>query len=124
MALCCDVAIEKSVEHRERFTVVRLSGAPSLGQFLSLLHVIAVDSRSWPNRSVLVDLRGIASLRATTDHFVIGQEVARQLGHIDRLASLVSTERITRVSEKAAQEQGANLVIFTEEDAAVGWLLE
>jgi hypothetical protein len=41
---------------------------------------------------------------------------------MDKIASLVPTERVTRVGERAAQRDGANVRVFDDEPAAVAWL--
>jgi len=40
------------------------------------------------------------------------------------VASLVPEDKITRVSEAAAQQQGLQLKVFTQLTSAVNWLLE
>lgn len=112
------------VEHKGPYSVVRVEGEPSLGQFLSFIHLIGVETTGWPTRRVLFDLRGIRTLTTFTEHFAIGEEVARQLGHLHRIASLVAADRITRASEKTARRSGINLTVFTDEGAAVAWLTE
>ena len=112
-----------SVEHREKYAVVRVAGNPSLGEFLSFLHQLGADSAAWPIKRVLVDLRGVRSLTTFTEHYAVGEEAARQLQHLHRVASVVPADRITRASEKTAQRSGLNLVVFTDEASAIAWLL-
>src|SRR5215212_2065039 len=100
------MSLSFDVEHREAYSVVRMKGEPSLGQFLSLIQLLGVETSSWPTRRVLFDLRGIRTLTSFTDHYAIGEEVARQLPHLHRLASVVDTDMITRASEKTARRSG------------------
>lgn len=116
------MSLDFKVEHREGYSVVRVDGEPSLGQFLSFLHVIGVETAAWPVRRVLFDLRGVRTLTTFTEHYAVGEEVARQLAHLTRIASVVPPDRITRASEKTAQQAGVNLTVFTEEGEAVRWL--
>ena len=111
------------VEHRDGYSVVRMRGQPSLGQFLSFLQLIGVETSGWTVRRVLFDLRGIRNLTSFTDHYAIGEEVARQLKHLHRIASVVDPDRITRASEKTARRSGVNLMVFTSEEEALAWLL-
>ena len=111
------------VEHRERHSVVRLRGEPSLGQFLSFVQLMGVETSGWTVRRVLFDLRGIRNFTSFTEHYAIGEEVARQLKHLHRIASVVDPDRITRASEKTARRSGVNLVVFTSEAEALAWLL-
>lgn len=116
------MSLNFQVEQRGRYAVVRLDGAPSLGQFLSFLQLMGVETAGWPAKRVLFDLRGITTLTTFLEHFAIGEEVARQLRHLGRIASLVPPDRITRASEKTARQAGVNLVVFTDEADAIEWL--
>lgn len=116
------MSLQFDVEHREGYSLVRVQGEPSLGQFLSFLHLIAVETAAWKARHVLFDLRGVQTLTTFTEHYAIGQEAARQLRHLQRVASLVEPHRITRASEKTAQLAGMNLMVFTDEEAAIAWV--
>ena len=104
-----------------RITVV---GAPTIGQLISLTELLAVDSRSWAQPLLLLDLRQVETRFAFTDQFRLGEAGARNLGHLRKLASVVPPDRITHVSEKAANHGGANVRVFTDEAEAVAWLQE
>ena len=116
------MSLSFDVEHREGYSVVRMKGEPSLGQFLSLIQIIGVETSAWTARRVLFDLRGIRTLTSFTDHYAIGEETARQLRHLHRIASVVDVDMITRASEKTARRSGINLTVFTDEAEAVSWL--
>jgi len=116
------MSLRFDVEHRKGYAVVRVEGEPSLGQFLSFLQLMHVETSGWQTKRALFDLRAVQTLTTFTDHYAIGEEAARQLSHLQRVASLVEPQRLTRASEKTAQRSGMNLVIFTDEAEAVAWL--
>lgn len=116
------MSLEIKVEHREGYSVVRVDGEPTLGQFLSFLQLIGVETSGWAAKRVMFDLRGVRTLTTFTEHFAVGEEVARQLKHLHRIASVVPADRITRASEKTARQSGVNLMVFTDEAEAVAWL--
>lgn len=118
------MSLSFQVEHRKEYSVVRVEGEPTLGQFLSFLQVMGVETSGWPTRRVLFDLRGIRTLTTFTEHFAVGEETARQLHHLHRIASVVPADRITRASEKTARRSGINLTVFTDEAQAIAWLQE
>lgn len=120
MLLCMSLSFK--VEHRKGYSVVRVDGEPSLGQFLSFLHLIGVETSGWPAKRVLFDLRGVRTLTTFTEHYAVGEEIARQLKHLHRIASVVPPDRITRASEKTARQSGINITVFTEEGEALAWL--
>jgi hypothetical protein len=47
----------------------------------------------------------------------------RYLAHLEKVASLVAPEKITRVSEAAAQAKGLQLRVFTQLSDAIDWLV-
>jgi hypothetical protein len=116
------MSLDFKVEHRDGYSVVRVEGEPTLGQFLSVLQIIGVETSSWTVKRILFDLRGVRTLTTFTEHFAVGEEAARQLRHLHRIASVVPADRITRASEKTARQAGVNLMVFTEEAEAIAWL--
>lgn len=116
------MSLEFTVEQRAGYTVVRVDGEPTLDEFLGFVQRIGVQSQGWPAERALFDLRGERTLRAFTEHYAVGEAVARELRHLKRLASVVPPDRITRASEKTAQRAGVNLRVFTDEQEAMAWL--
>ena len=101
----------------------QINGSPSLEEFLALLRQIGGDSAGWSRKLVLLDLQAVGKVYTFTEQFALGVEVANCMTHLQKLASVVPPDRITRVSEKAAIHSGANVRVFTSEAAAMQWLL-
>jgi hypothetical protein len=116
------MSVRFDVEHRPAYSVVRVHGEPSLGEFLALLQTVGAQSAGWPTKRALFDLRGVRTLTTFTEHYAVGEEVTRQLAHLQRIASVVPADRLTRASEKTARRSGINLTVFTEEGPAIAWL--
>ena len=115
-----DVAIERE----KTYTRVTVSGAPEIGQLLAMIHLLGVESETWQDDRVLVDLRAVATVFSRYEQFRIGEEAAASLSHMEKIASVVPPERITRVSEKTARRMGANVCVFDDLDCALQWLRE
>ena len=113
-----DVVIERGPSYVQ----VTISGQPELGELLSMIHLLGVESETWPEDKVLVDLRQVVTPFTEPEQFRIGLEAAASMSHLDRIASLVPPERVTRVSEKAARRNGVNVRVFGDEHAAIAWL--
>jgi hypothetical protein len=109
-------------EHHAGYSAVRLSGAPSLGQFFSCVELLSVESASREHRRLLMDLRGITTLHSLTEQSAIGDEAARRLGHLKKIASVVPEDGVARSSGRPASKQGLHLLVFTSEEEAVRWL--
>lgn len=109
---------------KARYMRVKVSGRPTFDELLSLIHLIGVDSETWTRQVALVDLRGVQTHFTVPEQFRIGIEAAASLSHMEKIASLVPPERVTRVSEKAARRNGTNVRVFADEREAVDWLHE
>ena len=118
------MSFDLAIHGEPRFIRVVVTGRPSIGQLLSLIHLMGVESETWEQDRVLVDLRSVESAFTREDQFRMGEEVAVSLSHMSRIASVVPTEKITRLSEKAARRNGANVCVFDDEDDALAWLLQ
>ena len=118
------MSLEYTVEHREGCAVIRANGEPTLGEFIAFLQVVGAESMRWRSDRVLFDLRGVRTLTSFTEHYAVGQEVGRQMGHFRRLASVVPADRITRASEKTARQAGVNMTVFIDEGEAMAWLAQ
>ena len=101
---------------------VVLSGSPSVGHILSLLHVLGVESETWPHPRFVFDVLGVATPLAIQDEFEIGLQMSASFRHLERVAILVRPERVTRVSERAAMRNGAEVRVFDLESAALAWM--
>ena len=117
------LTFDLAIRREARFIRVAITGLPSIGQLLSLIHLLGVESETWEQDRVLVDLRSVQTVFSREEQFRIGEEAALSLSHMERIASVVPTDRITRVSQKAARRNGVNVCVFDEEEAAVAWLL-
>lgn len=113
-----DVAIDREAHHIR----VTVTGSPAIGELLSLIHLVGVESEAWDEDRALMDLRGVETAFTELEQFRIGEEAAASLSHMVRIASVVPTGRITRISERAARRNGANVCVFDDEAAALAWL--
>ena len=113
-----DVAIDR----RRTYVRVTITGQPEIGELLALIHLLGVESETWNDDRVLVDLRRVLTPFSRYEQFRIGEEAAASLSHMEKIASLVPRDRITHVSEKTARRMGANVCVFDNEQCAVDWL--
>ena len=73
-------------------------------------------------RRLLVNLLDVVGTFGPEEQQIIGLLAYKYLSHLEKLASLVPPEKLTRVSEAAARARGMELRVFTELAAAVDWL--
>jgi hypothetical protein len=118
------MTFDVAIDQKDSFIRVTLSGEPSIGQVLSMIHLLGVESETWEKHKVLVDLRAVTTPFTREEQFRFGEEAAASLSHMDRIASIVPGERITRISERAARRNGVNVCVFDDEKAGIAWLRE
>jgi hypothetical protein len=112
------------IQRLPEFTSVMITGPASMNDYETLITSVGEESRRLGDKRMLVDQLGIEGTLRFTDHFQIGELVARHLRHLEKMASVVPGEKITHTSEKVALQQGMQLRVFTTITEAVRWLAE
>lgn len=112
------------ITQEQSYARLMVIGQPTFDELISLFHVVGVQSEEWPHDLLLLDLRGVASRYPQEEEYRVGQEIVTSLGHVRRIASVVPTDRITRLSERAARGSWLKLRVFDDEGEAVGWLVD
>jgi hypothetical protein len=101
---------------------VRVRGSPTLQDLLSLVDEVAAVTRERGIGRVLFDLTFVEESPDEEGQAALGAHAARQLAHLERIASVVPPDKRTGRSERAARDAGADLSVFTDEREAVAWL--
>jgi len=104
-----------------RFTPV---GPASIESFVELVDTVEAETVFWSDRNALFDLRGVQGELSAKEQVFLGELVGHNLAHLDRLASVVPAQRITRRSEGAARQMGVQLRVFADEREATEWLIQ
>ena len=112
------------VQRLPEFTSAKVSGPATLADFVAFIAEFGAETHRHGDKRVLVDLLEVQNEFKFTDHFQIGEAAARELKHLERLASVVPAGQITRTSEKVAVKQGLQLRVFTSMSEAIRWLQE
>lgn len=116
------MALTTQVTRLPGYVRVQVAGPASIREFVELIATIGQETVYWSDRRVVVDLRQIDGELTPTEQIFIGELVAQDLAHIERMASIVPPVRLTRNSERAAQELGSQLRVFDDEDEALAWI--
>jgi len=101
---------------------VKVSGPATLADFVAFIAEFGAESHRHGDKRALVDLLDVENHFKFTDHFQIGEAAAKELKHLERLASVVPANQITHTSEKVAVKQGLQLRVFTSMSEAIRWL--
>jgi hypothetical protein len=118
------MSFEIAVDQLRTHVRVTISGSPSLEAFLSMLHLIGIESEEWKARAVMFDLRGVRTKFKPAEHVEIGVQVAASMHHVERVAALVRPHRYTQAGERVARRDGLDVRMFVNVDEAVAWLNE
>jgi hypothetical protein len=104
-----------------RFDVM---GETSLERFVDLISAMAAELAQHGDVRVLVDLRGVIGRLSTAEQILIGQLIAGRIPRLFKLASLVPLGEISGNSERAANNKGLVLKVFSVEASAIAWLAD
>lgn len=108
--------------HGPSFSVVEVTALAFVEIAVPALHEIAERTRFHGDKRLLVNLMDVVGTFGPEQQRDIGMLAHRYLSHLEKVASLVPPDKITRVSEAAAQSQGLQLRVFTQLTDAIGWL--
>jgi len=104
---------------------VRVDGAPALNEFFSFVSWLAVETEGWSVRRLLLDLRGVPSLRDPQELCVADSAVGMALRHVGRIAAVVPGQAAADAGACGCGDphHGATRCLFTRERDALDWLL-
>jgi len=108
--------------HGPSFAVVEVTSLAFIENAEPAVREIAERTRENQDRRLLINLIDVVGTFGPEQHHEIGLLAYRYLSHLEKVASLVAPDKITRVSEAAAQAQGLQLRVFTEISDAIEWL--
>jgi SpoIIAA-like len=117
------MAFTVSIARFPQFVQLAVSGPTSVSDFIELITTLEQETMDGPDRRALVDLRSVVGRLTTAEHIFLGELIAQNLRHLDRIAAVVLSEEIPRNSETAAQQLGVFFRIFTAREKAVAWLM-
>ena len=110
-------------KHGSAMSVVEVTGLAFAEQAQQVVEAIQARTMENADRRLLIDLTDVVGTLGPAEHQALGVLAARYLTHLERVASLVPEDKITRVSEAAAQKRGLQLKVFTQLTSAVDWLV-
>jgi hypothetical protein len=108
--------------HGPTYSVAEVTALAFVEDAEPLLRELAEQTRQHRDRRLLINLIDVVGTFGHDEQQAIGLLAYRYLSHLERVASLVPEEKITRVSESAARARGMELRVFTVFTKAVGWL--
>ena len=109
--------------HGPVYAVAEISALAFLESAEPLLRSIAEQTRRRGDRRLLINLMDVVGTFGPQEQRTIGLLVFQHLSHLEKVASLVPPEKITRVSEQAARAEGMDLRVFTVFTEAIDWLV-
>ena len=109
--------------HGPNFGVVEVTSLAFMENAEPAVREIAELTHRHADRRLLINLMDVVGTFGPAEQREIGILAYRFLSHLEKVASIVPPDKITRVSEAAAQAQGLQLRVFTELTDAVEWLV-
>lgn len=108
--------------HGPAFSVVEVTALAFLEDAEPALAEIAERTREAGTRRLLINLIDVVGTFGPEQQRAIGVLAHRYLHHLEKVASLVPPDKLTRESEAAARAQGMELRVFTQLVEALDWL--
>ena len=108
--------------HGPSFSVVEVTALAFLESAEPVLREIADRTRQHGARRLLINLFDVVGTFGPEQQHEIGLLAHRHLAHLEKVASLVPRDKLTRVSEAAARAQGMELRVFSDLVDALDWL--
>ena len=102
-----------NVTHEAACARVRVEGSAGTGRLLSLLKVLEVDCRHWPEPAVLLDLRELQPPLADEAQAEVAEAAAEAFARKQKVAIL---------ARPGAPREAGGMRVFEDEDAARDWL--
>lgn len=111
------------IARTSQYVKVTVKGPADVSSMVGMLRAVASRTREKGDLRVMLNLMEVQESMDATAHFVLGEQVAALLAHLQRMASVVPAHRMTRTSERAARAHGIELKVFNDEAQALDWLL-
>jgi hypothetical protein len=105
------------------FILITVTGAYTWARLDRLLQRIGAESVTRAIPRVLVDATAVPIKLSTIDKYTMGVTVALRLGGAVKVALLGSPVTIDGFGETVARNRGANVGVFTDQAAALQWLV-
>ena len=109
--------------HGPKMALAEVTALAFLESAEPVLRQIEKRTRQHGDKRLLVNLMDVVGTFGPQEQQAIGQLATRYLSHLEKIASLVPEEKITRVSEQVAQSAGMQLRVFTSFTDAGAWLV-
>ncbi|NML43977.1 hypothetical protein HHL11_09470 [Ramlibacter sp. G-1-2-2] len=117
------MAYKLTYKHGPKMALAEVSALAFLESAEPVLVEIAACTRQHGDRRLLVNLLDVVGTFGAKEQQAIGLLAVQYLGHMEKVASLVPQEKLTRISESAARAEGMQLQVFTNFTDAVSWLV-
>ncbi|MBE7369666.1 STAS/SEC14 domain-containing protein [Ramlibacter pallidus] len=109
--------------HGPAYAVAEISALAFMEAAPPVLRAISEQTRMHGDRRLLINLIDVVGTFGAEEQRTIGLLAHQHLSHLEKVASLVPPEKLTRVSEAAARAQGMELRVFTALTEAIDWLV-
>jgi len=113
-----------SFEEADGYLLVRFKGDWTPDGVRQAIEDVAKRAQDQGYTRILVDARKLSAPTTGFHRFLAGQDAAKIWGHPLKVAAVYPGELIDKFVETTAVNRGANLVVLSDVDAALSWLME
>ena len=103
--------------------IVGVAGEWTEESFRRLIDTACDQATQLGLNRIFLDMRAVSRPDAAITRYLSGIYVAKTIGSRFRMAALGAPENVTRYGETVARNRGCNFRVFTDDNQAMGWLL-
>jgi hypothetical protein len=108
--------------HQGPFLLFVASGPARLSELMGAVNFLGTVAYQQGSRRALLDLLAVEVQLAGQDYVELGQYFGQQLEGMERVAAVVQQQYRVGTGEKAGQDAGLNVRIFSRLNEAITWL--
>ena len=118
------MANEVQFQEGPGYLIAEVSGPWDELNAMSQIDAIRDEANKRNHSRLLIDMRKVLPPKDQMSRFYTGKHVAKVLPPPFKVAAFAKSELINRFAEKIAVNRGAMIAVFSEEKAAIEWLMD
>jgi hypothetical protein len=108
--------------HQGPFLLFVASGPARLSELMGAVNFLGTVAHQQGSRRALLDLLAVEVQLAGADYLILGQFFGKHLKGMERVAAVVQEQYRVGTGEKAGQDAGLNVRVFSKLNEAIAWL--
>jgi len=118
------MSVKVKIEEKKDYLEVIVAGTFGLQDLKEVVDALKDAQEKYNATKILVDVSGLSGELVELDRFRIGEYAADVLSRNVRFAMLADDVRINKFFENVATNRGLNVIVVSDRQSALDWLLK